>query len=311
MLWIKRNLFLIIGALVAIGLTALAVVYLLSNISKDQDLTTQLEAKTSELQQLTSADPSPDDQNITQANDQLKQVRALSTQMKRLVAASGTVVTNQPPLNNAQFSSLIAVTIADLQSGAENAGVTLTPKYGFTFGSLREKVQFSPLGIPALTTQVAEVREICGILFRSKIHVLDSLRRVPVSADDAVTATDYLDNKGIITNAALNVTITPYEFTFRGFTTELAGVVDGLRHSDTYFVIKGITVETIEVPAPPPPPPPTTPTPGGSKKNAAPAAPKTDLTLILDERPLRIKMSVEVVKPIVRQALAAAPAAAK
>ncbi len=302
MLWIKRNLYLLIGILVAVGLTVLAVFYLISRMSRDEELTKKLEEQTAELQRVMAVEPYPNDSNIAAVNKEIARLRQLAGSLQHLL-----VETNPPVLNNAQFSSLIAVTISDLQTNAENAGVTLPPKYGFTFAGLREKVQFAPVGIPLLTTQVSEIRELCDILFRSKIHVLEGLRRVPVSPDDAGSAADYLDTKGIVTNKALNVTITPYEVTFRGFTMELASVVEGLQHAQTYFVIKGVAVDTMEVPPPPPPPPDTKPAAPGKAtgKNSVTNAPKTDLTLVLDEKPLRVRLSIEVVKPIPKPAAAA------
>lgn len=297
MLWIKRNLSLIIGGLVAIGLTVLAVFYLLSRMALDRDLTQKYKDLADELQRINALEPFPNDENIAVAGKDVTRIQEVVKGIKSLIVA-----TNPPVLNNAQFSSLLAVTISDLQSNAESAGVTLPAKYGFTFTPLREKVQFAPAGLPALTTQVSEIRELCDILFKAKIHVLEGLRRVPVSTDDAGSATDYLENKGVVTNQNLQVTITPYEVTFKGFTAELSAVVEGLQRSPVFFVIKGISVETIEVPAPPPPPPePPQKTKAGGK-SSAPAAPRTDLTLLLDEKPLRIKMSLEVVKPILRPA---------
>ena len=90
---------------------------------------------------------------------------------------------------------------------------------------------------------------ICGLLFQAKINSLDNVRRERVSADDATgPQTDYLTEKSVTNELAV---LTPYELTFRCFSSELAAVLEGIGSSPAGLIAKTINVEV--APAPPPP----------------------------------------------------------
>ena len=73
--------------------------------------------------------------------------------------------------------------------------------------------------------QLGEVKGICEVLFEAKVNSLDNLRRERVSADDSKgPQTDYLGEKSVTNELAV---LTPYEVTFRCFSSELAAVLAG------------------------------------------------------------------------------------
>jgi hypothetical protein len=89
--------------------------------------------------------------------------------------------------------------------------------------------------------QLGEVKTICEILFAARINALDSIQRVRVSADDAKgPQSDYL-NEMTVTNEV--ATLTPYTFTFRCFSPELARVICGFASCSNAFIIKNINVQ--------------------------------------------------------------------
>jgi hypothetical protein len=119
-----------------------------------------------------------------------------------------------------------------------------------------------------MAMQLGEVKAICDVLIRAKIHALDSLRRERVSSDDAAgNQTDYLSIPSLTNELAV---LSPYEITFKCFSPELAGVLGGFATSPYGFLVKNIalepavalTTETTSVTAvtPQPVPVPVTPT---------------------------------------------------
>ena len=73
--------------------------------------------------------------------------------------------------------------------------------------------------------QLAEVKAICTVLFQAKINSLDNIRRERVSEDDLKgPQTDYLPEKSVTNELAV---LSPYEVTFRCFSSELAAVLAG------------------------------------------------------------------------------------
>jgi len=156
-----------------------------------------------------------------------------------------------------------------MQHDATNASVIISPNYAFSFAAERNKVTFATNGLAPLSVQLGEVKAICDILFEAKINLLDNLRREPVSPDDASgLQTDYLEEKSITNDLAV---LTPYEITFRSFSSEIASVLAGFASSPHAFVVKTISIDQsssgalsdiaageappmVQFQAPPPPP---------------------------------------------------------
>jgi len=69
MQWIKRNLFLVLGGVVALGLLGFAGFYLFAKIQQDQGVTGELDSATQKLETLAKRDPYPNPENIAAAKD--------------------------------------------------------------------------------------------------------------------------------------------------------------------------------------------------------------------------------------------------
>ena len=298
MLWLKRNLLLIVGVLVAGGLMALAAMYLLKQKGNDKKAADSLKEQTAELERLVTMSPSLSEENITAAKAEAQKIQQLAPQLKPLL---------EPPaaqnLDNIAYKSLLENTISQLQQEADGAGVTLPARYSFTFAAQRPVLNYPTNAIQPLAAQLGEIRELCSILFKCKVHSLENLRRVRVYAEEPPGTADYLEQKMIVTNGLF--TVTPYEVVFRGFSLELGQVLDGLQRSPIFFVIKKVQVQTIQIAQPVEASPPPAPNiaaakakPAGSKAGAATNAPpaQTSLVTVMDEKPLRITLALEVVK---------------
>lgn len=302
MRWIKRNLFLLVGIVVAIGLMAGAVVYLLSRVKADKKATADLRAKQQELINLKTSAPYPEQSNLDLAQSEAIRLAQYVTNVQaHFTYPDVTKMTSQ------EFSSYLLTTVADLQKGAEQAGVQLpSPKYGFSFEPLVQIVNFDAASIEPLSRQLMETKMMCAVLYESRVHRLEVFKRVRVSVLDPAQGPQYLDKA--VNPAGYNgiATVTPYELTFTGFATELAAVVERLQRSPIFCSVKIVSLDTLKTgpnagnQAPPPAATSTNAAASGpasakSKAKAAePVAAKDELYLF--EQPLRIQLYVEVIR---------------
>ena len=157
------------------------------------------------------------------------------------------------------------------------------------------------------------MKTICDLLFAAKINALDSVRRVRVSADDKEVP-DYTELPARTNEMAV---LTPYEVTFRCFSSELAQVLTGFAYSPHGFIVKTVSIDPASALAVTPEAQAAGPAinsrffgPPGLYRGVLgtqeapmvqPVAPVTPavrggLQTVLNERPLRVTMVIEVVK---------------
>jgi hypothetical protein len=90
---------------------------------------------------------------------------------------------------------------------------------------------------------MAEVKELCRILFDARVNPLVNIRRSRVSKDDSesggTSANDY-HSLTTETNGVTGAVTSPYELTFHCLTSELAAVLERLAASSHGFVVKSI-----------------------------------------------------------------------
>jgi hypothetical protein len=250
--WIKRNLYFLIGSLVALALMGLAGWYLYSKWQLNNTLLGQLDEKYATLKRLYDQKPHPGSgtvDNIQAAKDQQKQARAWIQKACRyfqrippLPATESGKVTAQ------EFTYALSRTIDHLQHQATSSSVALPPKnsttgqtYSFSFEEQRPKLNFAPGSLEPLAVQLGEIKVICDVLFQAKINALDGIRRSRVSEDDQKgPLTDYIPDSPITNELAV---LTPYELSFRCFSSELASVLAGFASSPYGIIVKTINVE--------------------------------------------------------------------
>lgn len=343
MLWIKRNLFLVVGALLSLALLGGAGFYLYNGSEENFQRDGELEQLKVKLDQLKSG-VFPSDANIALVRSNIASVNAFMADAERLM------VNEVPkPMTVAQFNINLARAIDELRREATNAGVDIPPKYEFTFGEVKVMTGLPTYALTPLISQLSEIRTISGVLFKAKVRAVESLRRVKAFEGEPPGA-DLLTDRAQQTNAltpAVNVTITPYRVVFRGFSADLAAVINGFSTTKEFIAVRQIDVEqaggAFDAPNPmmnpgmapgmgigmappaglpspgvpgapmspggPPgarPPPPKAPPGGGT----APPAPKSNLTLALNEKPLRFTLTLDVIKVARKSAPATAPATA-
>jgi hypothetical protein len=248
--WIKRNLWFVIGGVVALGLLGGAGWYNYTRYTAYAAAKEKLNGNYEELKRLHSLNPSPGNEkvdNIKNAREQEALVRAMLGKLGRyfqpippVVNLTSNAMSHQMMVTGEDYAAALRQVIDQLQKEAAASSVILPPKYAFSFQAQQSLIKFAP-GLEALAVQLAEVRVLAGILNKSKVNAIDSIRRERVSTDDNTgPVTDYLDRASVTNELAV---VTPYELTFRCFSTELAGVLSGFASSPYSIVVKGFNVE--------------------------------------------------------------------
>ena len=271
MTWIKRNLFFVGGAAIALILLVGAGFYTWSGYSHNDKALEDITAKYAELKRLYGQKPNPGNDkinNIKAAREQAIELQATFTLMAKLFERIPGIPDSGTNVSVEAFTTGLAQTIARLSREATNASVNLPPKFNFSFEQPSRAMKFPPGSLPPLAVQLGEVKTLCDVLIAAKVNSIEGLQRERVSPDDnSGPQTDYLDLHTTTNELAL---MAPYQITFRCFTPELALVLCGFAASPHGLVVKSINVEpaaaqpVAEATAPPPVyymPAPVTPAP--------------------------------------------------
>jgi hypothetical protein len=327
MSWIKRNLLFVAGSAVAIVLLGLAGFYFFSRWSLDKKSLENLEVAYADLQRISDLNPNPGNDkvdNIKLAREQQAQVRVEIRKVQKFFAPI-------PPIPNPtngvvtkeNFASSLRRTIDQLQKDAALGGVNLPPRYDFSFQAQRNLPNFAPGSLPPLAAQLGDIKTFCRILFQAKVNSLDAVRRERVSTDDhGGPQADYLDATHISVTNELAVVV-PYEVVFQSFSAELAATLAGFGTGDHGIVVKSVNVEPAGGvsggfdPASPYQQPGGTYVPGYYPEGriisdapnpytrvpqpVTPAQPRGGLQTVLDEKPLRVTLVINVVRLLPRK----------
>ena len=300
--WLKRNLLFAIGLVVAVGMLGAAGYYDYAGWSHNQTAFDHLNEIYSKLAELNSKKPSPGNNqvdNVATAKEQERQLREWISKTRNYFQPIAPIpsLTNGP-VSSELFGNALNRTVAQLQRDAAADNVELPPQYTFSFTAHMTRLTFAPGSLEPLSVQLGEVKTISEILFGTGINALDGIQRVRSSPDDASGPdTDYLADQPVTADLAV---MTPYEITFRGFSPEIARVLDAFASSPHGFIIKTISVQ----PAGGTGATSATGAPGFDSGTAGAAAPgaiapvqgKGGLQTVLNEQLLRVTMMVELVK---------------
>jgi hypothetical protein len=338
--WVKRNLYFLVGGVVAIALLGLAGYYLYSKWTLNTENEQRLSLAYADLKRISLLNPNPGNDKVNNTQIAREQEARLTAIIEKQREHFAPIPPVPAPVNNVvtkeEFASALRRTIDELDRAAAAASVTLPSKYSYSFEAQRSITTFAP-GLERLAEQLGEVKTICNILFNAKINALDNLRRARVSDDDQKgPQSDYLDPTIAPVTNELAV-LTPYEVTFRCFSGELATVLAGFANAPYGFIVTTINVESGAMPAGPgvdqaapypagaygatpysanpyaATPYPANPygaNPAGETVRyggyyPAPAAPVTvtkgGLPVILDEKQLRVNMIVNLVRLLPRK----------
>ncbi len=325
MLWIKRNLILVISAVVLLGLLGAGGYYLYSQKQRNDAVDEELKAKKMNLDRLYRANPFPSQGNVAAVQEEVKRLKEFTEKAKQYFEPLPTKNVTVP-----EFKTLLDNTISKLQQQAHDGGVALpSPQYNFSFEHQKRAVSLQAETIPALSKQLAEVTLIAEAVLNAKVNRIESLRRVRVAPDEPANSADYLDQFAQRTDPQTGAIITPYQVTFVGFSSELSSVLEALMNSKHGVLVKILTVQPAEVEPPEGAEGPGGPggplqpgTPGGRRnfpRNRSPGGPigppgaprvrapvgPGGLRTVLSERPLRITLLIDLIKTVPPQVAAA------
>src|ERR1035437_6716449 len=172
--WIKRNLYFLIGSLVALALMGLAGWYLYSKWQLNNQIVVNLNEQYAELKRLNDQNPHPgSDQvnNIKAAKEQQKEMRAYIQKARQYFQLCPPIpVPESGKLTSQEFSSALSRTLDQMQRDATKASVTLPPKdstlqpYSFSFAAQRNSLAYAPGSLAPLAVQLADVKALCNVL---------------------------------------------------------------------------------------------------------------------------------------------------
>ncbi len=241
--WIKRNLYFLIGAVVAVALMGVAGWFLYSKWELNNSVWSQLEDDYGTLTTLNGQRPHPGFgkiDNIALAKQQRQQLLNVIDQVRARFQPIPPIP-NINPVTDSDFSAALSRTVSELQNSATNANVILPNNYHFSFEAQYSRVIFASNSLATLSYQLGDVKAIADVLIGAKINYLDGIRRQRVSTDDnSGPQTDYTDRKGETNDLAI---LTPYEVSFRCFSPELASVLAAFASSPYGLIVKAINVE--------------------------------------------------------------------
>ena len=308
MAWIKRNLFFVIGGVVALALLGAAGFYIYKGWSRNSTADASLVEVVGTLKSLADQKPSPGNDKF----DNTKIAREQDQEIQKWITSSAAYFRPIPPIpagavTGASFSSALQKTLGQLHGEAEDAGVVLPPNYDFSFAAEKNRLTFAPGGLDLLAAQLGEVKTISEVLFAARVNMLEGIQRVHVSDEDVAGAQqDYIDEHPVTNELAI---ITPYVVTFRSFTPELSRVMGGFTTASNTFIIKSVNVQPAGAASA------ISPVPGMGGENGTPpmrpsegypqpmqptagqpAAGKGGLQTVLKEQLLRVTVEVELVK---------------
>ena len=234
MAWIKRNLLFVISVAVGLLLTGYCGYLLYSSVTANSGVSDDYKSTLSNLQSIQQKSPYPSLDNIQAAKADQDRVRLFLADFRKSFASFPA-----PPVKDEKgFKTYLEDSLVRFRAAATNAGVLLPADYAFSFSSLIGKHTYPSANIAPWMQQLQEISVILDILYRAKVNYLAGLQRVPVSMDDNA-AVDCLSATAVTNQWGI---VTPYKITFRGFSAEIAAVMEGFARSSNCFIIKAIDV---------------------------------------------------------------------
>lgn len=313
MLWFKRNLLFSLSLLVVLGLFGYGCFYLYSKWDESSEIQKKVEETDAALKKIFDANVVfPSATNIAVLRQQEADLKAfLGDAVKTKVRLDF-----DSKISPSGFKTLLDNSLADLNKDADHARIAVSQR-DFTFSAIKPLVSFPEGSVPLLAEQLAEIKLISSILFRSEISSLDNIRRVAVCRTD-VDAAGSLDYHTVAgrTNELTGDITSYYMVTFQAFSESLAAVLENVQRSPYGLTVRLVTVQPGAAPKPgsqpqggagsPPPPPAPAPTlsrsspvPGARPAAGQPAAQPSGrrLDTLADEKSFRVALMLELSKP--------------
>ncbi len=244
--WIKKNLALVLSAVVLLVALGASGYYLYTKIQLSNAVSAQIEEQDQKLQSLMRMRPHPGNRKV----DNIALAREQETQLTNFVQRARAQFKPVPyptNLDGGAFGLLLADTVDNLTRKARRAGTKLPDNYTFAFSTHLQALSPDPKSIEPLTRALMEVRALSEILLEARVIEIERIRRPSVSASDSPGLTlgggpsDYWTRKPVTNQLAV---VIPYELVFRGFSGELQSFLAGLARSPHNFLLKNLVLDT-------------------------------------------------------------------
>lgn len=297
MSWAKRNLYFLICCVIAVVLLGAAGWYCFSQSQANNSNWEQLNSDYQQIQQITEKSPNAGNEkvdNIAAAREQTKEVQQRVAEVRKFFKPVPPIPADTNKLDDRTLAFAVQKTIAQLRSGAQQHNVLVTPEFAFSFSLQQTKAAYDPQSWPQLARDLGEVKAICETLYGARVIALDSIQRER-TADDGSGAmsaggADYVDSTSVTNETTI---ITPYQVTFRCFTTELGSVISGFANGQRTIIVKTIAIQPEEAMP-------------GMEAMAQPnatmaAAARGGLPTVIDEKKLKVTMFLDFVKALPEQ----------
>lgn len=236
-----------VGGSIAVILLGLAGFYCYSKWSLNNESLEKLDAAYADWERISNLSPNPGNEkvnNIQLAREQQKEVRAIIAKVDKFFVPIPPIPNPKGGVTKEEFASALRRTVDQLERDANSGGITLPPKYDFSFQAERNLPNFAAGSLPLLAAQLGDIKTICTALFNAKVNSLDGIRRERVSMDDQNGPQgDYLELSHVSVTNDLAVLV-PYEVTFRSFSPELASVLSAFGSSNHGIIVKSVNVES-------------------------------------------------------------------
>ncbi len=247
MKWVKQNLTVIVPLCVFVVLLAAGGWKAWDARGKLESVKHDLDEKRTTLEEMRGSKPYPSQENA----DLLRKDRErLTKQYEALRAAvSKSEVKVPDDLSPIMFQRLLYQMWDSWQQSAANAGVKLPEK--FTFGFSRyltttpctdvkgdDKVCARRLRL--LMKELLVVEKVTDLLIRNRVEDIHAIRRAEVEQNpgpDALGAVAEGEPSSVYQTL-------PFEFQFSCGTPNLRAVLNGLSHSEYFFIVRSLTVST-------------------------------------------------------------------
>jgi hypothetical protein len=243
MAWIKKNLVLLIAAVISLAVLGYAVFFVQEKKKADEEVTASLDDAANKFRDLLNRkvhpgkEGDPEKDNIKRAKDELVKMRSFMDEMREYLKGPQ-LGTN---LNNQVFRAMLDTSIAQMRREADEAGVTLpNTNFWFTFTQYKSTVDFKD-NTAGLAAELEDIKEIMRIVYAARVNSLAALKRVPISEGENFGSSEYIQGARYPRTNDWAVS-TGYEVTFQGFSSELARVMEGLANAKQCFVVKAVGV---------------------------------------------------------------------
>jgi hypothetical protein len=239
--WIKRNLVFVAVGAASLVLLGVATWFLFAqmggNATADQTLTDLLDKRL----QLWSAPVHPvgkgEIKNIDEVQKDRKRLEGFLTEIKAVIPVMPPV----PNIDDQGFKGLLERTIFQLSRYATNSGIPVPDGFAFSFTPVRSMFRFNSNSISPLVLQLGDVQALTEILVESHVNSIDGIRRSPMTVEDqaATGGSDFLSLSAKTNEFTVSLT---YELTFQGFSPEIAEIINRMMRSERCIIVKDIEV---------------------------------------------------------------------